>query len=82
MESDEGEKYEFETPLKPEGKIEEWMNKVDEEMKATLLVLCKKSVFNYAKLWNNRIDWIRAQIGMVALVGTQIWWTYSVEDVF
>jgi len=36
MESDEGEKYEFENVLKPEGKIEEWMNKVDDEMKSTL----------------------------------------------
>jgi hypothetical protein len=56
MESDEGEKYRFETPLKPEGKIEEWMNKVDEEMKATLKVLSKKAVFHYAR--TKRTDWI------------------------
>lgn len=68
MESDEGEKYEFETPLKPEGKIEEWMNKVDEEMKATLLTMTKRSVFHYAR--SDRIEWIKNQIGMVALVGT------------
>jgi dynein heavy chain len=30
----------------------------------------------------DRIDWIKRQIGMIGLVGTQIWWTFSVEDVF
>jgi dynein heavy chain len=80
MESDEGEMYDFETPQKPEGKIEEWMNKIDEEMKATLLLMTKKSVFHYAR--SDRIDWIKDQIGMVALLGTQIWWTFAVEDVF
>lgn len=30
--------------------------------------MTKKAVFNYAK--SERIDWIREQIGMVALVGT------------
>jgi dynein heavy chain len=36
MVSDEGEKYDFETPCKPEGGVEEWMNKIDMEMKKTL----------------------------------------------
>jgi len=36
MVSDEGEEYMFETPVKPDGNVEDWMNKVDEEMKATL----------------------------------------------
>lgn len=80
MESDEGEKYDLETPLKPEGKIEEWMTKVDEEMKETLTTITKKAVFYYAR--SDRVEWIKEQIGMVALVGTQTWWTFAVEDVF
>jgi dynein heavy chain len=28
------------------------------------------------------MDWIKKELGMVALVGTQIWWTFAVEDVF
>jgi dynein heavy chain len=56
------------------------MNKIDEEMKATLLLMTKKSVFHYAR--SDRIEWIKDQIGMVALLGTQIWWTFAVEDVF
>lgn len=80
MESDQAEVYLFENVTKPEGKIEEWMNKVDDEMKNTLLILSKKAVFHYAR--TDRIQWIGEQIGMVALVGTQIWWTFAVEDVF
>lgn len=57
MKSDEGEEYAFETQLKPDGKIEEWMNKVDEEMKETLVVLTKKAVFHYAR--SDRIEWIK-----------------------
>jgi len=80
MTSDEGEKYFFENPVKPEGSIEDWMIKIDEEMKKTLHVIAKKAVFSYAK--EERIPWVKDQLGMIALVGTQIWWTFAVEDVF
>jgi dynein heavy chain len=80
MTSDEGEEYTFENPVKPEGNVEDWMNKVDDEMKLTLLTITKRAVHGYAK--SERIEWIKEQLGMVALVGTQIWWTFSVEDVF
>jgi len=80
MMSDEGEEWEFETPVKPDGNVEDWMNKVDDEMKDSLTLLAKKAVFNYAK--TDRIEWISQQIGMIALLGTQIWWTFAVEDVF
>jgi dynein heavy chain len=49
-------------------------------MKKTLHTIVKKQVYYYAK--EDRMEWIKKQIGMVALVGTQIWWTFSVEDVF
>lgn len=76
MTSDEGECYQFETPVKPEGNIEDWMCRLDEEMKKTLHVFCKKAVYFYAK--QDRVEWIMApgQLGMVALVGSQIWWTF------
>lgn len=57
MISDEGEKYDFETPLKPEGNVEDWMNKVDNEMKKTLHTITKKAVFFYAK--QDRMEWIQ-----------------------
>lgn len=80
MISEEGEEYEFELPVKPENNIEEWMFRVEEEMKRTLHVHAKKGVFFYAK--EDRIEWIRQQLGMITLVGTQIWWTFAIEDVF
>jgi dynein heavy chain len=58
MVSDEGEEWDFETPVKPEGPVEDWMNKVDEEMKDSLTLMAKKSVFNYAK--TDRIEWIES----------------------
>jgi dynein heavy chain len=80
MYSDEGEHYDFETPVKPEGNIEDWMNKIDDEMKDSLHTITKRAVYNYAK--EERLEWIEKQIGMVAVVGTQIWWTFAIEDVF
>lgn len=41
MTSDEGEKYDYVFKVKPEGKIEEWMNVVNDEMKNTLEVIAK-----------------------------------------
>lgn len=57
MTSDEGESYPFETPVKPDGQVEDWMNKVDDEMKKTLHVIAKRAVFYYAK--EDRIDWVK-----------------------
>lgn len=68
MTSDEGECYQFEVPVKPEGSIEDWMMRVDDEMKKTLHIMVKKAVFYYAK--EDRVAWIYKQIGMVAVVGT------------
>lgn len=80
MTSDEAEKYAFETPVKVEGKVEELMCKIDDEMKRTLNIFAKKGIFHYAK--EDRIDWIKQQVGQIALLGTQVWWTFQVEDVF
>jgi len=68
MVSDEGESFEFETPVKPEGNVEDWMNKVDEEMIDTLTIIAKTSVFEYAK--TDRIEWIQQYVGMITLLGT------------
>ena len=56
MVSEEGEKYEFETPIKPENQIEEWMLRVEDEMKRTLQIHAKRGVFFYAK--EERVEWI------------------------
>jgi dynein heavy chain, axonemal len=80
MTSDEGEAYSFITPVKSEGAVENWMNKLDEEMFTTLHKFTKEGVYYCAE--SERIPWIIKNLGMVSIVGVQIWWTWSIEDVF
>ena len=56
------------------------MTRVDTEMKKTLHRITKESTFKYGS--QERIAWVVENLGMVAIVGTQIWWTWRVEDVF
>lgn len=56
MVSDEGEHYDFNNPVKPEGQVEVWMNKIDAEMKNTLKQLTKEGIFQNVKM--ERIKWI------------------------
>jgi dynein heavy chain len=81
MTSDEGESFEFEVPQKPEGAVEDWMTRVEDEMKNTLHIIAKKGIMFYAKE-SKRTDWITKQLGMITVVGAQVWWTFSVNDVF
>ncbi|KAF4659064.1 Dynein heavy chain 10, axonemal [Perkinsus olseni] len=80
MVSDEGERWSFGTPVKAVGAVEEWMTKVDDEMKDSLLRLMKEAVYQYPS--TPRTKWILSRLGMVVLAGTQIWWTWSIEDTF
>ena len=56
------------------------MTKVDHEMKRTLHRITKEAAFKYGS--QERVAWVLENLGMVAIVGTQIWWTWRVEDVF
>ncbi|KAL0227597.1 hypothetical protein RCL1_003741 [Eukaryota sp. TZLM3-RCL] len=80
MKSSEGEEFRFITDVKAKGHVEDWLTLVDAEMKRTLHRLTKESVFYYAK--TPRLAWVEKNIGMNVLVGSQIWWTWEVEDVF
>lgn len=40
----------------------------------------EQATFVYAN--KERIPWVLENLGMVAIVGAQIWWTWRVEDVF
>lgn len=57
MTSDEGETYDFVFKVKPEGKIEEWMNVVDDEMKNSLEVIGKQAIWEYTRM--DRTEWIK-----------------------
>jgi dynein heavy chain len=74
------EAFGLRTPASTEGAVENWMSGVEDEMKASLQQISKEGVFSYAK--SKRTEWLEDNLGMVVLVGTQIWWTWEVEDVF
>ncbi|KAJ3114591.1 Dynein heavy chain 10, axonemal [Phlyctochytrium bullatum] len=80
MSSSEGEVLDFRKIVPVEGRVEEWMSAVEAEMKKTNRAIHKEAVFYYASM--DRIKWIYAYQGMVALAGSQVWWTFEVEDVF
>ena len=80
MRSDKGEFYLFSEDFKPDGAVEKWMNTVEEKMRSTLRRITKEGIYMYANM--ERTDWIEKYLGMVVIVGTQVWWTWRVEDVF
>jgi dynein heavy chain, axonemal len=80
MLSSENEILNFKTAVAAEGPVETWMTAVLAEMRASLHVIMKESVFHYPKM--NRIRWIDANLGMSVNGGSQLWWTWQVEDGF
>ena len=56
------------------------MTAVENEMHVTLRDITKEGVFIYAS--SSRTEWLTKVLGMVGLVGSQIWWTWEVEDTF
>lgn len=80
MSSEQGETYEYRTPVLTEGAVENWMTAVETEMQRTLQQITKEAVFHYAD--QDRLEWVWNNLGMVATVGSQIWWTWEVHDAF
>ncbi|TPX54389.1 hypothetical protein PhCBS80983_g05954 [Powellomyces hirtus] len=80
MSSSEGETLDFRRVIPVEGRVEEWMSVVENEMKRSNRTIHKEAVYYYPDM--ERLDWITKYPGMVALAGSQVWWTWEVEDVF
>jgi dynein heavy chain len=80
MSSVEEEGFDCRTAVPIEGPVENWMTSCEDEMHASLQSITKEGVFHYAQ--HARTDWLRLVLGMVGLVGSQIWWTWEVEDTF
>ena len=75
-----GESFGFVTPATIDGPVEVWMETVENEMKTSLHDIMKEGVYKYANM--ERSVWIEECLGMVDIAGSQIWWTWEVEDVF
>ena len=80
MVSSEKEKFEHKQPVPIEGAVEVWMTAVEAAMRASVHGITKEGVYKYAA--GVREAWITDSLGMVTLVGSQIWWTWETEDVF
>ena len=80
MISSEKEDFDLRQPVKVEGPVEVWMNHVQDEMRSSLRVIAKEAVFHYAK--SLRTNWIKENLGMNTVLGSQVWWTWETEDVF
>jgi len=80
MYSVETEGFDFRTVSAVDGPVEMWMTSAEDEMHVSLRDITKEGVFNYSKY--DRTEWLKVVLGMVGLVGSQIWWTWEVEDTF
>nr|XP_015221526.1 PREDICTED: dynein heavy chain 10, axonemal [Lepisosteus oculatus] len=81
MVSAEGEVMTLRQAIPAEGRVEEWMTAVLQEMRRTNRLITKEAIFRYCED-RNRVDWMLLYQGMVVLAGNQVWWTWEVEDVF
>ncbi|KAG5468437.1 hypothetical protein LSCM1_02417 [Leishmania martiniquensis] len=81
VESQEGERLDFGTPVKTEGRpVEEWLQAVLDESKQSLHDILKAGIFHYPKM--QRLEWVKQYHGMVTLTGAKVFWTYEVEHAF
>lgn len=78
MGSSEGETFLLREPVTVEGPVEGWMTAVEQEMSRSLRSITKEGVYRYAS--EERQEWITSVLGMVSLVGSQIWWTWEVRQ--
>ncbi|XP_077015711.1 dynein axonemal heavy chain 10 isoform X3 [Tamandua tetradactyla] len=81
MISAEGEVMQFRKIIRAEGRVEDWMTAVLNEMRRTNRLITKEAIFRYCED-RSRVDWILLYQGMVVLAANQVWWTWEVEDVF
>lgn len=82
MISTEGEVMDYRYCVFTEGKVEEWMNEILSEMRRSNRFITKSAIYYYGKIRRPRTEWMMDYLGMVCLVGNQVWWTAEVENVF
>ncbi|XP_058981464.1 dynein axonemal heavy chain 10-like [Musca domestica] len=83
MISTEGEILEFRQNVRAQGRVENWMNDVLDEMRRSNRYLTKKAIYDYGTdLEITRPDWLMNYQSMVGLAASQVWWTSEVEEAF
>lgn len=82
MISTEGEIMEYRVAQYAEGKVEDWMNDVLDEMRRSNRFITKKAIWDYGHHRRIRTEWTFDYQGMIILGANQVWWTAEVENVF
>lgn len=82
MVSAEQEVMEYRVAQYIEGKVEDWMNDVVDEMRRSNRYVTKKAIYDYGKNRRIRCEWTLEYQGMIILGANQVWWTAEVENVF
>jgi len=79
MFSAEREKIDFVKPVNPVNRnVEDWMNDVEDQMKASVRAALFNSVEDYKV--TERTQWVMKHPGQCVLNGSQIVWTHEVEE--
>ncbi|RKO97568.1 hypothetical protein CAUPRSCDRAFT_10766 [Caulochytrium protostelioides] len=80
MTSAEGEVLPFRQLVLAEGRVEDWMTVVEQEMKKSHRTIHKEAIWHYTDM--ERREWMNTYTGNASLAASQVWWTWQVEDVF
>jgi len=74
MSSREGEVIKFKKIVKHQNKVEEWLNRVHDEMRATLTRLLKEGNTAYPADMNDKKNWVMEQPAQVVTTVDMIQW--------
>ncbi|XP_014262519.1 dynein heavy chain 10, axonemal-like [Cimex lectularius] len=78
----EGEILQFADSIILTDKVENWMNKVLEEMRANNKYTHKHAIYDFGMVRQPRGNWMTQFIGMAVLAANGVWWTVEVEYSF
>mmetsp|Transcript_10755 Transcript_10755/g.40251 ORF Transcript_10755/g.40251 Transcript_10755/m.40251 type:complete len:4525 (-) Transcript_10755:51-13625(-) len=70
----------FKTPIKLEGKVEDWLNALKEHIKETLRLYLAESIVSYEE--QPRHEWLVNVNAQLVLVASQLYWTSEVLQSF
>ena len=80
MISAEKEEMQFKQNVVTEGRVEDWMTKVLEEMRRTNRLITKEAVYYY-RFRKTRASWMYNYQGMVVLAANQIWFVNKLKSI-
>lgn len=80
MKSREGEKIDFKKPVKHGNKVEEWLNKIQEEMRHTLTRKLKDGNTAFSDGKQTKKEWVMDQPAQVVVTVDMIQWCSQTEE--